>query len=607
MSHLAHVRALEAAGLIRLATTQPDLEYTFRHALVQEAVYHTLSKFARMGTHRAVADVLAAQADSAPLGDLAFHYAEAGQWEQARDYAWRAGAHEQAMYAPREALAYFDQALAAARQLRAPPPWGLLRARGQALNTLGRIDAARTDYELALSQARAGGDPRAEWQSLLDLGFLWVARDYEQAGEYFRAALELSRAMGDPASLGHSLNRVGNWYMNNQDPLEARGYHEEALTIFENLNDRHSLAETLDLLGITSALLGDYVASSRYYPRAIGLFREAGDRPGLISALTVYLLRGLTYETDLLVNENLSVDEIRRTGDEILSIARAIGLRSAETFALGTLAILLGPRGEFARALRMAEEALRIAEEIQHWPWAAAAHYSLGTLHADLLALPLAQQHLEAGLALARQANTRIWITNIGGTLGQVYVAHHRQADPARAVPAWHTRPLSEWPALLAQAQAVLDQALRPDAPLRNGMAGIVWHARAQLALACGDPGRALEMAEALRAFSAAPYEQEVPVPGVLRLRAEALAALGRTVEAVADLEAARDRARELGAAYQLWRIERHLASLYADLGQPQRAEAARAAWHAQVAGLAQQVPAGELRDNFLEKAHIVG
>ena len=33
---------LEAKGLIRLATLRPELEYLFRHALVQDAAYGSL-------------------------------------------------------------------------------------------------------------------------------------------------------------------------------------------------------------------------------------------------------------------------------------------------------------------------------------------------------------------------------------------------------------------------------------------------------------------------------------------------------------------------------------------------------------------------------------
>ena len=37
--HLTH---LETVGLIRLAKTHPELEFMFRHALVQEAAYNGL-------------------------------------------------------------------------------------------------------------------------------------------------------------------------------------------------------------------------------------------------------------------------------------------------------------------------------------------------------------------------------------------------------------------------------------------------------------------------------------------------------------------------------------------------------------------------------------
>ena len=39
--------------------------------------------------------------------------------------------------------------------------------------------------------------------------------------------------MDDPSSLGHSLNRLGNWYTNADLPVDALRHHEESLEIFE--------------------------------------------------------------------------------------------------------------------------------------------------------------------------------------------------------------------------------------------------------------------------------------------------------------------------------------------------------------------------------------
>ena len=55
------------------------------------------------------------------------------------------------------------------------PPRRLLRARGLAHERLGNFDLARADHEAALVAARLDGDRRAEWQALIDLGFLWAA------------------------------------------------------------------------------------------------------------------------------------------------------------------------------------------------------------------------------------------------------------------------------------------------------------------------------------------------------------------------------------------------------------------------------------------------
>jgi hypothetical protein len=67
----------------------------------------------------------------------------------------------------------------------------------------------------------------------------------------------VAHVIGDQATIGHSLNRLGNWYMMVEQPIEARQQHAAALSIFDALTDRPGLAETLDLLGTTSMSAGD--------------------------------------------------------------------------------------------------------------------------------------------------------------------------------------------------------------------------------------------------------------------------------------------------------------------------------------------------------------
>src|SRR5258706_7343164 len=114
---------------------------------------------------------------------------------------------------------------------------------------------------------------------------LWAARDYGQAHTSLQGALELAHQLGDPATLAHSLNRIGNWHVNHDEPLEGQRLHREALEIFQKLGDRQGIAETFDLLGMASVLGGDHIQATSYMRQAIELFEESGNLYGLSSSL----------------------------------------------------------------------------------------------------------------------------------------------------------------------------------------------------------------------------------------------------------------------------------------------------------------------------------
>ena len=100
-------------------------------------------------------------------------------------------------------------------------PATIYRLRGRAYETLGDFEHAHLDYETTLQRAREAEERQAEWQALMDLGALWAQRDYTQTGSYYQQALALSRHLGDPLTLAHSLNRLGNWHVNIEEPSEA--------------------------------------------------------------------------------------------------------------------------------------------------------------------------------------------------------------------------------------------------------------------------------------------------------------------------------------------------------------------------------------------------
>jgi len=280
-------------------------QFAFRHALTRQAIYsQLLTRECRM-LHRTIAETMEQQpsvTSDMHLEDLAYHFYQARDWQKAVDYAQRAGEKALGLYSHRAAIDYFTWAREAADHLSLPPSTqspglrpALYRARGQAYETLGEFEQARHDYTQALDAARKMNNRVAEWQSAIDLGFLWAGRDYAQAETWFRQAFILSQALDDPVLHARSLNRIGNWHLNVEQPHEALRYHREALAIFQELHDSRGIAETLDLLGMTSYLGGDLVYHRGWRVKPIE--REEIERQGVPDTVHEddFVLRGSTH------------------------------------------------------------------------------------------------------------------------------------------------------------------------------------------------------------------------------------------------------------------------------------------------------------------------
>ena len=148
--------ALEITGLIRLAQMEPELEYLFRHALVQEAAYDSILKADRKQLHLAVAhemeriyperlDELAAL--------LANHYREAGESQKALEYYKRAETYAFQKFANGEAEYNLRAALeiCSNEDERAE----LCYRMGIVIQALGRLDEAENFMREALPAFRA--------------------------------------------------------------------------------------------------------------------------------------------------------------------------------------------------------------------------------------------------------------------------------------------------------------------------------------------------------------------------------------------------------------------------------------------------------------------
>ncbi|MGN6359768.1 MAG: helix-turn-helix transcriptional regulator [Thermomicrobiales bacterium] len=574
---------IEAASVARLADAdEAGSGIRFVHALVREALYAGIPPARRRAWHHRAGELLAAApACGSPDPDpdaVAYHFQQAGD---ARAVVWlgRAGERARAHYAPQTAIGHLTRALDLARQLGQVPSVSLLRERGLAYETTGDFDRAQGDQEEALVRARAAGDRRAEWRAQLDLGRLWAGRDYARTEAHYDDTLALARALDDPAILAHSLNCVGNWHVNTDEPFLGARYHEEALALFRQRGDRPGIAATIDQLGMASFLGGDLYRAAGRAREAAAHFRQLDDRQALASTLG-WLCECGGWSGGEACAAAFAPAVGQPYAEEAVRLAREIGWPAGEAFGLLILAASHGQRGEYGDALALGHRGLVLAEEIGHGEWRTEAHFRLGAIHHDLLDYATARSHLERALTLARDLNSRCLVRLVAGTLASHLV---ECGDHARA-------------------HALLDAALLgPDDPPYTAGQGRGRLARAELALAEGDPAQALRIAERLMLGDAG-REARV-IPHVWRVRARALAALGRVAEAIVTLDTARNIAAERGTRPILWRLHADTATLHRARGRAAEAETAVATARALVEAIAPHVPEGDLRERFLRGA----
>ena len=90
-----------------------DREYAFRHILIRDVAYSTLTRGARRERHEAVAtffEGMLPDRDSL-AAILAYHWKEAGDTERAVDYLLSAAERAELAWANAEAVALFEEAL----------------------------------------------------------------------------------------------------------------------------------------------------------------------------------------------------------------------------------------------------------------------------------------------------------------------------------------------------------------------------------------------------------------------------------------------------------------------------------------------------------------
>jgi len=431
---------LQTAEFLYEAKLFPDLEYTFKHALIHEVAYGSLLHERRRTLHaRIVGTLETVHGDRLheQVEPLAHHAYRGEQWEKAVRYARLAGDEAGARSAHRQVIELYQQAIRAlghvtqARETllaEVELRYGLRNAH----LALGELDAIPVNMQRALALADTLDDAlqRARLTGAL-AHYHWLIWDLPPAFDLARRAIDLAERSGDAVEVALARGTLGRVHW-------ARGEYGTAAALFrKNLevepseisrgvaaSPAISSVVTGRWLAQSLAEIGSFEAASAAGREALRTAEMRNHPYSLANALqglgTVMLRAGRFVEAVSLLERSIEVvrafsfREVAGTVQALLACAYASAGRQADACAL--VEALRGSQGQAAfNLVQTAEAALRVG------------------------ALAQAREYAETALALSRKqmaGGIEAWSLHLLGAINgaegpasaTVAEAHHRQA-----------------------------------------------------------------------------------------------------------------------------------------------------------------------------------
>jgi tetratricopeptide (TPR) repeat protein len=232
-------------GLLFKHGEPPDVTYTFKHALIQDAAYQSVLKRTRATLHGRIAEALENDSSIAPEV-VARHFEAAGRIDSAVEHYRRAAEQMAESSGHREAIAHLRKAI-------------------ELLDTLPP-SAARDETETEL---------QIELASSIIAIHGWADPGVRTA---YQRAQELCESLGDDAPVGYALAGLSLFYSNAAELRRGEELAERVLEIGEREDD-----DTLRLLarvqlGVPTCYMGRFGESLAHCERALEIYRPERDR-----------------------------------------------------------------------------------------------------------------------------------------------------------------------------------------------------------------------------------------------------------------------------------------------------------------------------------------
>jgi len=360
---VAALAAAEERGLLSVSTRK----IAFRHELTRRTIADAVPAARLMALNQRVLDALIDH-DGSDVSRIVHHAAQAGDEDAIVRYGPAAGRDAADAGAHREAVAHFGLVLEHHDRFAPGERAELLAQYAIECYTIGAIDKAVEAGQRAVEESRSLDDPRSLGSSLRWLSRIWwMAGNRANAEQAGQEAISVLERAGDDRLLAHALSNESQLCMLAHRLAESVEYGERAATLAREVGDAAVMAHALTNIGIARWMLGNPTGQS-LLDEALRVALEAGD---VEDACRAYV--GLVWN----LLDWFRLDEAERYLTAAMKLAE-----DSEFF--GILSYMQAARARLDFARGSWDEAIRVAEAAADafLPTRCAALIVLGRVHA---------------------------------------------------------------------------------------------------------------------------------------------------------------------------------------------------------------------------------
>ncbi len=389
-------------GLIFESKSFPEIEYSFRNIMIQEAIYSTLLHKKRRELHATVAQEIESLF-ATRLEDhcevLAQHYQRADRPQQTYFYLVKSGLKAKETHANAVAVVALQQAMELGKSLE-NPPLPLLEtciALSEVQELTGEFLAAIESRHHIMATIN---DPLLRIDHMRRIGRLHEKlEDYDQAMQVYNAAHSELQPYPDSIEMGLLLMNK-SWILNRLGERESAALQaKEALAIFEAHDTRENIAMVCNNLGVILEHQGDLEQALTYNQKSLQIFSELGDKR---QTANLYLSLGFLHEKNNSLTDALKFFE--RSHEIMEKIENPFGAGTA----LMREGICLFRLNRLLEAEKALKEALRIHRQLNLTRKVTANLWTLCELYLALGSIPKARKHMEEANSSAITRNDKL-------------------------------------------------------------------------------------------------------------------------------------------------------------------------------------------------------